>query len=124
MARGALEWGTQDLARAAGVGVNTVNRFETGQDARMSSVEKMKHALEAAGIIFIAENGEGVGVRLRKRPDNAAELTGRIDTIEDDLGKSEGNSPQTPAGGMRTLERAYKREAVTKLKNRRTKLKK
>lgn len=66
MARAALEWSTQDLAREAGVGVNTVNRFEKGQDARLSSVAAIRAALEAAGVIFIAENGEGPGVRLRK----------------------------------------------------------
>ena len=66
MARAALDWTTQQLASAAGVGANTVNRFEAGQDARMSSVDKMRAALEAAGVIFIAENGEGPGVRLKK----------------------------------------------------------
>lgn len=66
MARAALSWSTQKLAQAAEVGGNTVNRFEAGQDARLSSVEKIRKALEAAGIIFVAENGEGPGVRLRK----------------------------------------------------------
>ena len=66
MARAAIGWSTQELAAKAGVGVNTVNRFEAGQDARMSSVEKIRAALEAAGVIFVAENGEGPGVRLRK----------------------------------------------------------
>ena len=65
MARAALDWRTTDLARAASVGLNTVNRFEAGRDARISSVEKLRAALEAAGIAFIAENGGGVGVRLR-----------------------------------------------------------
>jgi transcriptional regulator with XRE-family HTH domain len=67
MARTALGWSTADLGAKAGVGPNTVNRFERGHDARMSSVDKMRQALEAAGIEFIAENGGGVGVRLRKR---------------------------------------------------------
>jgi transcriptional regulator with XRE-family HTH domain len=66
MARAALEWRTADLARAANVGANTVNRFETGRDARISTVEKLRSALEAAGITFIAENGGGVGVRFRE----------------------------------------------------------
>jgi transcriptional regulator with XRE-family HTH domain len=66
MARAALGWSTQELAKAADVGVNTVNRFEAGQDARVSSVEKMRRTLESAGVIFVAENGEGPGVRLRK----------------------------------------------------------
>jgi transcriptional regulator with XRE-family HTH domain len=66
MARAALDWSTADLARAAIVGQATVNRFEAGRDARISSVEKLRAALEAAGITFIAENGGGAGVRLRK----------------------------------------------------------
>jgi transcriptional regulator with XRE-family HTH domain len=66
MARAALGWSTQELAKAADVGVNTVNRFEAGQDARVSSVEKMRRTLESAGVIFVEANGEGPGVRLRK----------------------------------------------------------
>lgn len=66
MGRAGLSWSTSELAMRAGVGSNTVNRFEAGQDARISSVEKMRAALEAAGVVFIAENGEGPGVRLRK----------------------------------------------------------
>jgi transcriptional regulator with XRE-family HTH domain len=66
MARAALSWRTTDLARAANVGLNTVNRFEAGRDARMSSVEKLRSALEAAGVAFIAENGGGLGVRFRE----------------------------------------------------------
>lgn len=66
MARAALEWSTIDLARAAEVGPTTVNRFETGKDARISTVEKLRSALEAGGITFIAENGGGAGVRFRE----------------------------------------------------------
>lgn len=66
MARAALNWTTRDLARAAGVGVNTVNRFEGGSDARVSSVDSLRSALERAGVTFIDENGGGAGVRLTK----------------------------------------------------------
>jgi transcriptional regulator with XRE-family HTH domain len=65
MARAALEWSTQELAERAGVGVNTVNRFEGGQDARVSSVDKMRAAFESAGIEFT--NGGQPGVRLRAK---------------------------------------------------------
>lgn len=65
MGRAAVGWSILDLARAANVGENTVNRFETGRDARVSTVAKLRVALEAAGVVFIAENGGGVGVRLR-----------------------------------------------------------
>lgn len=66
MARAALNWTTSNLAKAAGIGINTVNRFEGGADTRLSSVEKLRRALERAGITFIAENGGGPGVRLAK----------------------------------------------------------
>jgi transcriptional regulator with XRE-family HTH domain len=74
MARAALGWSTQELAKAADVGVNTVNRFEAGQDARVSSVDKMRRALETAGVIFVEENGDGPGVRLRKASHGAEGL--------------------------------------------------
>jgi predicted transcriptional regulator len=67
MARAALGWGIANLAQHAEVGVNTVNRFESGQDARLSSIDKMRAALEKAGVEFIPENGGGAGVRLAKR---------------------------------------------------------
>jgi len=77
MGRAALSWSTTELAAKAGVGSNTVNRFEAGQDARLSSVEKMRLALQAAGIVFIADDGEGPGVRLRKgmAPEPAAAIS-------------------------------------------------
>lgn len=124
-ARGLIDMDQASLGGAANVSRNTIVSFESGQrEPGVNNLAAIQAALEQAGVIFVAENGEGPGVRLRKRPDNAAELTRRIDVIEDDLAKTEGPSAQTPAGGMRTLERAHKENAVTKLKNRRTKLKK
>ena len=68
MARAALEWNASQLAAAAGVGVATVNRFERGGivSTTEETVIKLRSALELAGVVFIPENGEGVGVRLRK----------------------------------------------------------
>nr|WP_210202650.1 helix-turn-helix transcriptional regulator [Sinorhizobium sp. BJ1] len=70
MGRAALNWSTQELARKSGVGANTVNRFESGQDARVSSVDKMRKAMEDSGVVFITEGetsaGGGPGVRLSK----------------------------------------------------------
>ena len=64
MARAALNWTTQRLAETAQVGVNTVNRFERGGDARLSSVDRMRIALEAAGVTFI--DGDAPGVQLNR----------------------------------------------------------
>jgi len=67
MARAAAGWGVRDLAKKAGVTANTVTRIENGADAKQSTLDKLQHALEAAGFEFIDENGGGPGVRLRKR---------------------------------------------------------
>jgi transcriptional regulator with XRE-family HTH domain len=66
MARAALGWGVRDLAEKAGITANTVTRIENGADAKQSTIDAMRKAMEAAGVIFVAENGEGPGVRLRK----------------------------------------------------------
>jgi hypothetical protein len=47
---------------------NTVTRIENGSDAKQSTVAALRAALESAGVEFIAENGGGAGVRLRKNP--------------------------------------------------------
>ena len=68
MARAAVGWGVRELAKKAGVTANTVTRIENGAEAKQSTMDRLQHALEAAGIEFIQENGGGPGVRLRKRP--------------------------------------------------------
>ena len=66
MARAALGWGVRDLAEKAGVTANTVTRIENGGDAKQSTIDAMRQAMEVAGVIFIPANGDDVGVRLRK----------------------------------------------------------
>jgi transcriptional regulator with XRE-family HTH domain len=66
MARAAVGWGVRELAAKAGVTANTVTRIENGADAKQSTIDALKRALEAAGVEFIDENGGGPGVRLGK----------------------------------------------------------
>jgi len=66
MARSALALGVRDLATRAGVSTNTITRLEGGEELKPQTVESIRTVLEAAGVIFIDENGEGPGVRLRK----------------------------------------------------------
>jgi transcriptional regulator with XRE-family HTH domain len=67
MARGALNWTVDTLAREANVGEATVRRFEQGRAVPIpATLAAIQRALEAAGVIFVEENGEGPGVRLRK----------------------------------------------------------
>ncbi len=66
MARAALQLGVRDLANLAKMSASTVARFEAGEELKERTVDAIQYALELAGIEFIAENGGGPGVRLRK----------------------------------------------------------
>ncbi|MCA3485850.1 MAG: helix-turn-helix transcriptional regulator [Rhodobacter sp.] len=68
-ARALLGWTQPDLAAASGVSVPTIARLESEDGTlggRASTGAAIRAALEAAGVEFIAENGGGAGVRLRK----------------------------------------------------------
>jgi transcriptional regulator with XRE-family HTH domain len=66
-ARALVDLTQPKLAEAAKLGLSTVVDFERGRRAVSDdSVRTMRAALEAAGVIFVDENGEGPGVRLRK----------------------------------------------------------
>ena len=60
-ARGLLGWSQSELAERAGLSLPTVKRLEGGFGPRVSDEAraKLQRAIEAAGIEFIAENGEG-----------------------------------------------------------------
>ncbi|MNV51180.1 hypothetical protein D3C71_1432200 [compost metagenome] len=63
-----LDWKQTDLAKAAGLSEMSVKNVEKGQkDSRMSTIQSIRSALETAGILFIDQNGNGPGVRLRDR---------------------------------------------------------
>ena len=56
-----------DLAKAAGLSNTGLNNIERGTaDPKVSTLQAIQSALEAAGVEFIPENGGGAGVRLRK----------------------------------------------------------
>lgn len=66
MARAALKLGVRDLATAAKVSTNTITRFEGGQEQlKPRTVDDIQSVLEDLGVVFIPENGGGVGVRLK-----------------------------------------------------------
>lgn len=69
-ARALLRWSQADLAGASGISLPTIKRLEaaTGEiGGRDDTAAAISAALEAAGVEFIPENGDGVGVRLRNR---------------------------------------------------------
>ncbi len=64
--RALIEWSQEQLAAAADVSVSTLADFEKrfrapGENAR----RRLREALEKAGVVFIAEDDAGAGVRLR-----------------------------------------------------------
>ena len=75
-ARGLLNWTQPDLAKAASVGKTTVHQFEVGGgEPRNATLTVIRTAFETAGVEFIAENGGGAGVRLKKSSaDNGSEI--------------------------------------------------
>ncbi|MDO8984261.1 helix-turn-helix domain-containing protein [Cypionkella sp.] len=73
-ARALLGWSQSDLARASGISEPTIKRLESADGdigGRAATGDAICTALETAGVIFVSENGEGAGVRLKKDPRNA-----------------------------------------------------
>nr|WP_314094201.1 transcriptional regulator [uncultured Shinella sp.] len=59
-----------DLALASNISVPTLKRMEASEGTATglaNNVAAVRHALESAGILFIDQNGNGPGVRLRDR---------------------------------------------------------
>src|SRR5262249_3721033 len=69
-ARALLGWSQADLASHSGISEPTVARLESTDGefgGRQGTAAKIRHAIEAAGVQFIDEDGGGPGGRLRKR---------------------------------------------------------
>ncbi|MFG1270525.1 helix-turn-helix domain-containing protein [Xanthobacter sp. DSM 14520] len=69
-ARALLGWSQTDLARASGISEPTIKGLEASDGdlgGRAETADAIRTALEEAGVIFVPENGEGAGVRLRKK---------------------------------------------------------
>lgn len=67
-ARHLLSLSQADIVKATGLSLPTIRRAESDRDVSVSdqAIAAIQRALEAAGVIFVPENGEGPGVRLRK----------------------------------------------------------
>lgn len=66
-ARALISFSQDELAAAADVAKRTVASFEGGTAQPYArTLAALRSALEAAGVVFIEENGGGPGVRLRK----------------------------------------------------------
>jgi transcriptional regulator with XRE-family HTH domain len=78
-ARSLLRWRQDELARQTGLALSTIRRLERSEgriEANFDTVEKIRLALEDAGIEFIGS--PNLGVRFWVRPDRAAGEPGAI----------------------------------------------
>lgn len=67
-ARGLIGWSQDHLAAESGVSKRSIVRFELDEaNPHESTLEALQSSLREAGVIFIDENGDGPGVRLKKR---------------------------------------------------------
>lgn len=82
-ARALIQWTREKLAQNAGVDALVIEEFERriqlpADEAR----QKVQSTLEGAGAVFIAENGGGIGVRLKFNSSEAR----RIGALENEGG--------------------------------------
>ena len=69
-ARALLRITAQQLSDASGVGLATIKRLEAGDGlpaAHAQTLDKLKKALEAAGVEFLGSPEDGPGVRLKPK---------------------------------------------------------
>ncbi len=69
-ARGLVGWPARILAEQAGVHITTVQRIERAREIIRGSnrtLEKIRRALETAGVVFVGDETDAPGVRLNLR---------------------------------------------------------
>ncbi len=68
-ARAMLDWSMTDLSTAARVSVSTVQRAEERQPQAASNSARaaIQTALEVCGVKFLPDDGDGPGLRLKRR---------------------------------------------------------
>jgi transcriptional regulator with XRE-family HTH domain len=67
-ARGALGWSMRDLASHSGLALQTVHRFEAGEELREETMARIESAFIAGGLLLIDPDGiADEGIRFRKQ---------------------------------------------------------
>ncbi|EJC85263.1 hypothetical protein Rleg4DRAFT_7752 [Rhizobium leguminosarum bv. trifolii WSM2297] len=81
-ARALVGWSEDDLSSVSKIAKQTIADFEAGTLPPSERIlQDMKRSLEDAGVLFIAENGGGAGVRLAKGA-NASIDTNETETVQ------------------------------------------
>ena len=113
------------MAWASGVSIPTIKRLEAaGGDlgGRPATGEKIIAALEKASVEFIAEDGGGPGVRIRKSAKSAEEISRQIGALEDKISSMPAPTEPSPEAGMNIMRKAVAKNDLAKLKNRRKRI--
>jgi transcriptional regulator with XRE-family HTH domain len=74
MSRAALGWSIAKLSEKSSVSVSTIKRLESQEGiskATEANLRLIRETLQAAGIEFIGDAGEGPGVRLWAKPNQS-----------------------------------------------------
>jgi transcriptional regulator with XRE-family HTH domain len=126
-ARAMLRMDQSALAAASGVSVETIKRLEgmEGQlsETRVATINAIQAAFESAGVEFIAENGGGPGVRLKKTANGVEEISQKIDALEDKISSIPAPTKPSPEAGMNIMRKAVAKNDLAKLKTRRKRIK-
>ena len=65
-ARAMVEWSAERLAQASAVDLQTIRHFEARfRRPDEKTLRRLRITLEAAGVLFVPENGRGAGVRFK-----------------------------------------------------------
>jgi transcriptional regulator with XRE-family HTH domain len=122
-ALGGLDQAT--LAGSANISIQTLRRIESAEGAPSgypNNIAAVRAALEKAGVEFIAENGGGPGVRLKKRAKSVEEISQQIDVLEDKISSIPAPTTPSPEAAMNTMRKAVAENNVAKLKARRKRI--
>ena len=89
--RALIEWSQPQLSQSAAIDVQTIADFEKRfRAADETTRRRLRATLEAAGVVFISENGGGAGARLKfsreevwevNRWENEGGVTGEDDVL-------------------------------------------
>jgi len=122
MARTALNLGVRQLAELADVSPDTIARLERGDMLKESTIANIRATLERAGVVFVEENGEGPGVRLKKKVKTPEQLASKIADLHEALPVVDEKAKPSPHKAMKQLEHAHAKNEIAKAKEKHAKL--
>jgi peptidoglycan/xylan/chitin deacetylase (PgdA/CDA1 family) len=119
-----LRWDQETLSERSHVPLATLKKLELREGqltTRGGTEDKLRKALESAGIEFL--NHGYPGVRLRKsNEDTHADLSAKIETLHENMPHVDEKAKPSPHKAMKQLERAHVKNEIAKAKDKHAKL--